>query len=244
MLEFKSVSKNFGSISALSDISFYIPPGEFVFIVGPSGAGKTTLLKLIIRDITPSSGEILFDGKELSNLKKKEIPHLRQSIGAVFQDYKLISGRTVFENVEVALAVKKVPKEEREARVEQVLKLVGLTERATLFPSQLSGGELQRASLARALVVNPKLIFADEPTGNLDPKTAEGIIELLLKINEEGKTVLVSTHSKDLVSKLRKRVLELEGGKLIKDSDPAEKEEEKEKTDDKDDKVEEKESSK
>ncbi len=244
MLEFKSVSKNFGNISALTDISFYIPSGEFVFIIGPSGAGKTTLLKLIIRDITPSSGEILFDGKELSNLKKKEIPHLRQSIGAVFQDYKLISGRTVFENVEVALAVKKVPKEEREARVEQVLKLVGLTERATLFPSQLSGGELQRATLARALVVNPKLIFADEPTGNLDPKTAEGIIELLLKINEEGKTVLVSTHSKDLIGKLKKRVLELEDGKLVKDSDPVKKEEEKEKTEDKDDKVEEKESQK
>jgi cell division transport system ATP-binding protein len=218
MLEFKKVSKIYGKIEALSEISFEIERGEFVFVTGPSGAGKTTLLKLIIREVVPSSGEILFDGREVHSLKKKEIPLLRRDVGAVFQDYKLLGERTIAENVQVALAVKGVSKDEWEARVEQVLKLVGLIERAELFPSQLSGGELQRAALARALVVNPKLIFADEPTGNLDEGTTSGIMELLSKINREGKTVIVATHDMDLVDKMNKRKIELEKGRVVSDS--------------------------
>lgn len=222
MLKYKKVSKNFGPIQALSDISFAVVPGEFVFITGPSGAGKTTLLRLLIRQIKPSEGEIYFDGLDVHNLKKRQIPHLRRDIGSVFQDYKLLAERTIFENALVALAVKGTPKAERTPRVEQVLSLVGLTERAHLFPSQLSGGELQRAALARALVVNPKLVFADEPTGNLDPKTAQGIMELLDQINKEGKTVIITTHSHELVKLMKKREIVIEEGKLTHDSDPQE----------------------
>jgi len=220
MLKYKKVSKNFGPIKALTDISFAVAPGEFVFITGPSGAGKTTLLRLLIRQIRPSEGEIYFDGLEVHNLKNHQIPYLRRDIGSVFQDYRLLTDRTIFENALIALAVKGTPKLERNPRVEQVLSLVGLSERAHLFPSQLSGGELQRAALARALVVNPKLVFADEPTGNLDPKTAEGIMELLQKINEEGKTVIITTHSHDLVKAMKKREIVIEQGRLTSDSDP------------------------
>jgi len=220
MLKYKKVSKNFGPIKALTDISFAVAPGEFVFITGPSGAGKTTLLRLLIRQIRPSEGEIYFDGLEVHNLKNHQIPYLRRDIGSVFQDYRLLTDRTIFENALIALAVKGTPKLERNPRVEQVLSLVGLSERAHLFHSQLSGGEIQRAALARALVVNPKLVFADEPTGNLDPKTAEGIMELLQKINEEGKTVIITTHSHDLVKAMKKREIDIEQGRLTSDSDP------------------------
>jgi len=218
MLEFKEVEKKYGEIEALGGVNFEVEEGEFVFVTGPSGAGKTTLLKLLIREVAPTSGEILFDGMEVHALKKKEIPLLRRSIGSIFQDYKLLPERTIAENVQVALAVKGVARAEWEDRVEQVLKLVGLTERLGLFPSQLSGGELQRVAIARALVVNPKLVFADEPTGNLDQKTAEGIMELLAKINEEGKTVLVATHNLDAVDKMKRRMIKLEGGKLVEDT--------------------------
>ena len=218
MLEFKNVNKNFGSIKALNDASFQIDEGEFIFVTGPSGAGKTTLLRLLIREYLPSSGEIIFEDQEIHNLKKKDIPKLRQNIGSVFQDFKLLPERTVKENIEVALAVKNITRDEWSDRVEHVLELVGLTERAGLFPSQISGGELQRTALARALVINPKLIFADEPTGNLDWKTAESIVELLSKINDEGKTVIVTTHNREIVDKLGKRVIELEGGAIKRDT--------------------------
>jgi len=218
MLEFKNVTKKFGDIEALGDISFVVDEGEFVFITGPSGAGKTTLLKLLIRELTPTEGSIVFDGKNIEELKNRDIPKLRQSIGSVFQDYKLLPERTVSENVAVALAVKGLPHDEWDARIEQVLKLVGLTERAELFPQQLSGGEQQRAALARALVVNPKVVFADEPTGNLDWETAAAMAELLEKINSEGKTIIVATHDRDVVDKLGKRVVELRGGKLHRDT--------------------------
>jgi len=224
MLEFKRVSKNFGDIAAVSDINFYIEPGEMVFITGPSGAGKTTLLRLLIRQFTPSEGEIMFDQMAVHELKNRQIPELRREIGSVFQDYQLLSDRTIFENSLVALAVVGAEKKERDARVEQVMKLVGLSGRMNLFPSQLSGGELQRAALARALVVNPKLVFADEPTGNLDWKTAESILELMQKINEEGKTVIITTHSKDLVKSAGGREIELEDGRIVKDSNPKSKE--------------------
>ena len=215
MLEFHQVTKNYGSVVALKNVSFKIEEGEFVFVTGPSGAGKTTLLKLLTRQISPSSGKVLLDGKEIQKLKRKDIPKLRQSIGTVFQDFRLLSEKTIRENVEVALAVSEVNKKEWKSRVDHVLNLVGLAERSEMFPSQLSGGELQRASLARALVVNPKIIFADEPTGNLDWETADGVMNLLLKINEEGKTVIVTTHHKKILKEFKKRIIHMKHGELV-----------------------------
>ena len=215
MLSFKKVSKNFGNIKALDDVSFDIKPAEFVFLIGPSGAGKTTIMRLILRELLPSKGEIIFDGHKLSELKKGDIPQIRRKIGVVFQDYKVLYERTVRENVEVALAVIGVKPDEWQTKVDKVLALVGLSERANLFPAQLSGGELQRVSLARALVVNPKVILADEPTGNLDWETANSIAELLLEINKSGKTVIVATHHELLVKKLKKRVIEIKKGRVV-----------------------------
>lgn len=220
MLKFISVSKQFGDIKALEDITFRVDEGEFVFLTGPSGAGKTTLLRLLLREFKPTSGEIYLKDWSIHNLKKKYVPKLRQSIGTVFQDFHMLDQRTIRENIEVALAVKKVPRNEWNDRVEHVMKLVGLENRIDLFPVQLSGGEQQRAVIARALVINPDLIFADEPTGNLDWKTTEQIMELLDKIHQEGKTVIVTTHNQAMVDKMKKRHIEIEDGKLKHDSHP------------------------
>lgn len=217
MIEFKGLTKTFGKIVALQDVTFKVDDGEFVFIVGPSGAGKTTLLKLLTREYKPTQGEILMDNVDVVKLKKKEIPLLRQKIGVVFQDFKLLPERTLRENIEVALAIKGVDKGQWQARVDQVLKLVGLSDRADLFPAQLSGGEIQRASIARALVINPVCIFADEPTGNLDWETGDAIMVLLTKIHKEGKTIIVTSHNKEIVEKFGKRVIEMKNGKVIKD---------------------------
>lgn len=214
MLKVRNVSKSFGSIVALDDISFDVNSGEFVFLTGPSGAGKTTLLRLILREMRPDKGEILLEGEDVTKLKPKDIPSLRQRIGVVFQDFKILSEKTLSENVEIALAVIGLPQKEWRARVDRVLELVGLSNRHDLFPSQLSGGELQRVSLARALVVNPKIILADEPTGNLDWETADKIMQLFEKINEEGKTVVMATHHKLIIEKMKKRVIVLNGGKV------------------------------
>ena len=216
MIVFKNVTKDFGSINALDDVSFEVKTGEFVFLTGPSGAGKTTILKMILRETLPDTGKVLFDNTEISEIPPKDVPFLRQQMGIVFQDFKVLPERTVTENVEVALAVSDAPEEEWESRVKHVLKLVGLGSRARLFPSQLSGGELQRVSLARALVINPKLILADEPTGNLDWKTAEGIMELLEKINKEGKTIIMATHHEGIIKHAKHRVIELIDGKVTK----------------------------
>ncbi|HEX6977610.1 MAG TPA: cell division ATP-binding protein FtsE [Patescibacteria group bacterium] len=214
LLEFKNVSKSFGGVRALSDVSFSVGKGEFVFIVGASGAGKTTILRLLMAEYKPTSGTIIFDGRDLSKIKKRDVPYLRQRIGAVFQDFKLLKERSIRENIEVALDVVGVDKKEWKARVDQVLKLVGLSHRSELFPLQLSGGELQRVAIARALVVNPQLIFADEPTGNLDWDTAETIMDLLSKINKEGKTVIVTSHNKEIIDRMKKRVIVLKDGKI------------------------------
>ena len=214
MIKFENVSKSFGSIVALSNVSFEIKEGEFVFLTGPSGAGKTTILKMILREYLPDSGKVYFDKEDITQIKEKDVPLLRQKIGIVFQDFKVLPERTVAENVEVALAVTGVEENEWEKRVDHVLKLVGLSKRANLFPSQLSGGKLQRVSLARALVVNPKLILADEPTGNLDWDTAAGIMELLEKINKEGKTIIMATHHQGLIKHSKHRSVELKEGKV------------------------------
>lgn len=216
MIQFENVTKSFGSINALDSVSFEIKSGEFVFLTGPSGAGKTTILKMILRDTLPDSGKVMFDGVDITDLSVKDVPNLRQQMGIVFQDFKVLPERTVTENVEVALAVSDVPQEEWDKRVHHVLKLVGLSNRSRLFPSQLSGGELQRVSLARALVINPKIILADEPTGNLDWKTAEGIMELLEKINKEGKTIIMATHHEGIIKHAKHRVIELVDGKVTK----------------------------
>ncbi len=214
MVKFKEVAKKFGSVAALDKISFEVKNGEFVFITGPSGAGKTTILKLILGDTLPDSGSIEVDGVDVDALSTNDLPLFRQKIGTVFQDFKVLSERTVGENVNVALAVIGLPANEWEERVMHVLKLVGLEKQVNMFPSQLSGGELQRVSLARALIVNPKLLLADEPTGNLDWKTSDSIMEILEKINKEGKTVIMATHNQEIIKRHKKRVIHLEDGKI------------------------------
>jgi cell division transport system ATP-binding protein len=215
VIQFKNVSKSFGAIKALEAVSFEVEQGEFVFITGPSGAGKTTVLRLILREILPDTGQIILDGVDITKLADDQIPLYRQRIGVVFQDYKILPERTIRENVEVALAVAGVAQTAWEGRVNQVLKLAGLSERADLFPSQISGGEIQRTSLARALVINPKLVLADEPTGNLDWETADAIMDLFEKIHKEGKTIIMATHNEMLVEKYKERVIKLKAGKVI-----------------------------
>lgn len=216
MVKFNKVTKTYGEVTALKDVSFEVKDGEFVFLMGPSGAGKTTILKLILKEILPDSGEINVGGVDVSKISEKDLPKLRQKIGCVFQDFKLLNERTASENIEIALAVLGVAEPKWKERVEKVLKMVGLFDRKNLFPSQLSGGEIQRVSLARALVVNPDLVFADEPTGNLDWEKADEIMEVLEKINKEGKTVIVATHNEEIVGKFKKRVIKLASGKIIK----------------------------
>lgn len=209
MLRVKNITKTFGDVVALSDLSFDADQGDFIFITGPSGSGKTTLIRLIIRDLLPDKGQIMLDKTDLTKLSRKEIPHLRREIGVVFQDFKILHERTIRENIEVALAVAGVSQKEWDKRVKKVLDLVDMEKRIDFFPSQLSAGELQRISLARALVGEPKLILADEPTGNLDWDTADEIMELFDKINKEGKTVIVTTHYKPIVDKMKKKVIKL-----------------------------------
>ena len=221
MIQFEKVSKKFGSIIALSDISFNIDDGEFVFITGPSGSGKTTIIRLILSEILPDGGKIIFDKKNISELKNREIPTHRQQIGVVFQDFKLIPEKTVWENIAVSLAIRNLPEREWSDRIHQVLKVVNLEKRQELFPAQLSGGEMQRVALARSLAGNPKLILADEPTGNLDLKTSFEVMELFDKINKEGKTIIMATHNSPIVDKLKRRVIQLEDSKLVRDQQSA-----------------------
>ncbi|MGA2910244.1 MAG: cell division ATP-binding protein FtsE [Candidatus Microgenomates bacterium] len=214
MIHFRGVTKKFGTHLALSDVSFDVKKGEFVFITGPSGAGKTTILKIILGELTPDVGEATVDGFNVKTLGSKDLPLFRQKIGTVFQDFKVLPERTVYENVSVALAVIGLPENVWQERVTHVLKLAGLSRQINLFPSQLSGGELQRVSLARALVVNPKIILADEPTGNLDWETSDNLMQLFEKINAEGKTIIMATHNLDIVKKYKKRTINIVGGKM------------------------------
>ena len=216
IVKFENVTKKFGKITALNDVSFEIDEGEFVFLTGQSGAGKTTLLKILIADLKPTIGNVFFAGENIAKIPKNKIPRHRQQIGYVFQDYKVLTERTVRENIEVALAVVGVSGKDWKKRVDAVLELVGLGDRSDLFPQQLSGGEIQRVSIARALVVNPKILLADEPTGNLDWETAQNIVDLLSKINKEGKTVLLATHHEGIVERLKKRTIRLRRGMIEK----------------------------
>lgn len=214
MVKFKEVTKKFGSTTALDKVSFEVEKGEFVYITGPSGAGKTTILKIILGELVPDSGVVTVEGRNLKDLKPSELPLYRQKIGTIFQDFKVLPERTVGENVEVALAVINLPESEWEERVKHVLSLVNLGKQENLFPSQLSGGELQRVSMARALAVNPHILLADEPTGNLDWDTSDSILQLFEKINKEGKTVITATHNLEIVKKYKKRVIHIEGGTI------------------------------
>jgi len=207
------------SKKALDNISVHIKPKEFVIFVGLSGAGKSTLTKLITHEEEPTSGKITVGGIDYATLKKKDIPYLRRKIGVVFQDFKLLPKKTVYENIAYALEVAGISNKTIRSRVPQVLKMVGLENKDKSFPRELSGGEMQRAAIARALIHEPKILIADEPTGNLDPKNAWEIIDLLLKVNEYGTTVILTTHNKEIVNTLKKRVITLKNGKLIKDQE-------------------------
>jgi cell division transport system ATP-binding protein len=218
MIEFKNVTKRFGGSLAVNQVSFKVEKDEFVFITGPSGAGKTTILKLILGELISDFGEVLVDGVNLKKLKAHDLPYFRQKIGIVFQDFKVLPERTVAENIEVALAVIGIPQSQWHERVKHVLKLVGLSRQVNHFPSQLSGGEIQRVSLARALSVNPKLILADEPTGNLDWETSDGIMKLFQQINKEGKTIIMATHNVEILKKYKNRVIHMVNGHIDSDS--------------------------
>ncbi len=202
---------------ALRDVDLVIPEGDFVFLVGPSGAGKSTLIRLLIRDELATAGQVVLDGQELARLPRRHVPKIRRKIGIVFQDFKLLPTKTVWENVAFALEVTGTPGKRIRPAVDRVLALVGLTAQAGQLPSQLSGGEQQRTAIARALVHDPRLIIADEPTGNLDPLISWEIIQLLLRINELGVTVLMATHDAEVVTALRKRVVALEEGRVVRD---------------------------
>jgi cell division transport system ATP-binding protein len=203
--------------TALLDVDLVIPEGDFVFLVGPSGAGKSTLIKLLIRDELASQGQVVLDGQDLAKLPRRAVPKVRRKIGIVFQDFKLLPTKSVWENVAFALEVTGTPRRKIKPAVDRVLALVGLTAQRQQIPSQLSGGEQQRTAIARALVHDPRLIIADEPTGNLDPLISWEIIQLLLRINELGVTVMMATHDADVVTALRKRVVALEEGRVIRD---------------------------
>jgi cell division transport system ATP-binding protein len=217
LINFKEVTEAYGSHLALNKVSFNIKKGEFVFITGPSGAGKTTILKLILGELIADGGEVKVDGLDVAKITSEDLPKYRQKIGTIFQDFKVLPERTVSENIAVALAVIGLPESEWKVRTEHVLKLVGLSRQANLFPSQLSGGELQRVSLARALSVNPKILLADEPTGNLDWETADNLMELFEKVNGEGKTIIMATHNMEIIKKYKKRVINIVGGTIMKE---------------------------
>jgi len=218
LIEMINVSKKFGDgFRALHNVSIKIENGEFVFLVGQSGAGKSTLIKLLLKEISADSGSIIINNKDISKLKRREIPYLRRNIGVVFQDFRLLQDKTVYENVAFAMEVIEAPAKDIRRKVPIILSLVGLSKKSDLYPHQLSGGEQQRVSLARAMVNGPSILIADEPTGNLDPDTSWEIMKNLNEINHRGTTVLMATHAKDIVDSMKKRVIEIEEGKVIRD---------------------------
>jgi len=217
MVSFQGVVKNYNGHAVLKDIDFKIEPAEFVSLVGKSGAGKTTIIKLLTGEEKPSRGKIFFAREEVGRLKPQELPVLRRQIGVIFQDFRLLSAKNSYENVAFAMEVAGRPQAEIVEFVPQMLDMVGLAEKARNFPHELSGGEKQRVAIARAMINKPTLVIADEATGNLDPGNTWEIIRLLLKINELGTTVLLATHSKDIINHLGRRVITLDDGKIIRD---------------------------
>jgi cell division transport system ATP-binding protein len=215
---FEGVTKVYEpNVTALSDVSFAIEKGEFVFIVGASGSGKSTIIRLVLKELEPTSGRIFVGGRDLGRLRRSHVPQLRRNVGCVFQDFKLLPNRTAAENVAYALKVQGENANSIRRKVPEILSLVGLGEKMGSHPDQLSGGEQQRVSIARAFVNHPPLLICDEPTGNLDPDTSVGIMQLLYRINRAGTTILMVTHDREMVDKMRKRVIGLEDGRLARD---------------------------
>jgi len=223
MITMEGVSKSYSTgAPALNSVSLHIKKGEFVFIVGDSGSGKSTLIKLLLRELTPTTGHISVNGCELNKLKRRRIPKFRRNIGVVFQDFRLLKDRNVYENVAFAQRVVEIPTRQIRKNVPAMLSLVGLAEKYKAKPKQLSGGEQQRVALARALVNNPPILLADEPTGNLDPRNSWEIMKLLEEINKRGTTVLVVTHNREIVNAMRKRVITVKKGMIVSDEEKGE----------------------
>jgi cell division transport system ATP-binding protein len=218
MIVLHNVSKRYPSgVQALSDVSLQIPERDFVFLVGPSGAGKSTFIRLLTREELPTSGRVFVDGQDLARLRRRDVPHLRRKVSVIFQDFKLLPHKTVFENVAFALEVCGHPRTDIQRNVPDMLDLVALSEHAHRLPSDLSGGEQQRVAIARALVRRPSVLVADEPTGNLDPDTAAQTVQLLVRVNALGTTILFATHNSELVNTLRRRVVALQQGRIVRD---------------------------
>jgi cell division transport system ATP-binding protein len=218
VIQFRGVSKTYDSGDVgLEDATFSIPRGEFVFIVGQTGSGKSTIMRLLLKEHEPTGGRIVVAGRDLSEIEDKKVPYYRRNLGVVFQDFKLLPNRTVYDNVAYALQVTGRSRKEIRSKVPDILRLTGLATKLHNYPDQLSGGEQQRVSVARAFVNHPPLLLADEPTGNLDPETSIGIMQLLYRINRTGTTVLVATHDSHMVDRMRRRVIELEKGRIVRD---------------------------
>jgi cell division transport system ATP-binding protein len=218
VIEFRAVSKRYdGGDTGVEDISFCVRRGEFVFLVGSTGSGKSTLMRLLIKELEPTKGHLHVAGRDLAQIDRKKVPYYRRNIGVVFQDFKLLPNRTVHDNVAYALQVTGSSRKEIRGKVPDILRLTGLSTKLHNFPDQLSGGEQQRVSVARAFVNHPPLLLADEPTGNLDPETSIGIMQLLYRINRTGTTVIVATHDSHMVDRMRRRVIELRKGRVIRD---------------------------
>ena len=220
MLEFVHVDKTYkNKVCALNDCNFKIEQGEFVFLIGPSGAGKSTITKLILKEISPDRGKIYLYGEDITRLKARKVPKLRQSIGMVFQDFKLLENKTVYQNIKYVMQILGKSSSEIKSTIDTVLDLVNLKDKKNAYPHELSGGEMQRVCIARSMVNKPKLLIADEPTGNLDPVTSMDIANALVRINKRGTTVLMITHEKDIVNKLQKRVIQLDKGIIVRDEE-------------------------
>ena len=218
MLIMSDVSKVYpGGSVALQDVNVHIEPGEFVFVVGPSGAGKSTFIKMLFREVLPTTGSIFVNGMDILSLSPKEIPFMRRQLGIIFQDYRLLPDRTVYENVAFAMQVIEAPHRKIKRQVMNMLDLVGLRHRANAYPNELSGGEQQRIAIARAIVNDPVFVIADEPTGNLDPETSWDIMESFKQINDTGTTIVMSTHDKEVVDAMGKRVIAIEHGRIVRD---------------------------
>ncbi len=217
MITLENVTKTYSSNIGLEDASIHIDKGDFVFLVGPSGAGKSTFIKLLLKEIDADSGSIVVDGQEVTRLSNREVPLLRRKIGIVFQDFRLLPKKTVYENVAFAMEILHKSRKQIKKRVPQALALVGIPDKADKYPDELSAGEQQRVAIARAIINKPSLLIADEPTGNLDPATADDIMDLLNKINMSGTTIVMVTHAKDIVDKMNKRVIAIESGHIVRD---------------------------
>lgn len=218
LIDFQNVTKKYGDNVALDNATLHIEDGDFIFLVGPSGAGKSTFIRLISREIEPDSGSIIVDGKDITKLSNREIPAHRRCIGMVFQDFKLLPNKTVYENIAFAMEVVHCSQRTIKRQVPQVLEIMGIADSANKFPGELAGGEQQRVAIARAIINNPKILIADEPTGNLDPDTAWEIMKLINQINRRGTTVVMVTHAKGIVDRMGKRVVAIDEGKIVRDS--------------------------